>query len=402
MQAKRFIVPNMREGLKTIKDVLGDDAVIISNTQTQEGMEIIAGIPDEPEYQSLQGSASVLLNAQTKQKQDMLLDVYKEQTIDKPLAEGKPLTKIDPPKATQEYSVEEVYPQKSVLNTLNHELNSIRQVLSSQINDIAWKQFGLENPYQAKMADTLMQAGFSKMMSCQFASRVEHDNDLKMMTQKALHLISDQILYQIDDIDWEKGKKVFVGPGGCGKTKSIGKLLPHLLKQYDAEDIAIVSYSEHRLGQFDESLVFGNIFQVSATIVADIADLDAALNRMEDKKVVLIDLNTPSQHEFVDAYGALNRLPFEFEPIGVLAANADYQSMHRWAKHFKTLQVSHVLTTKLDECVIKGPVFDIMLTHGFSVQSLFDTPQMTQPFEPVDKKQLMNLLRDIYESIQAQ
>lgn len=402
MQAKRFIVPNMREGLKTIKEVLGDDAVIISNAQTDEGMEIIAGVPDEPEYQSLKGSASVLLHAQTKQKQDMLLDMYKEQTIDKPLAESKSLTKIEKPKAPPEYSVEEVYPQKSVLNTLNHELNSIRQVLSSQINDIAWKQFGLENPYQAKLVDTLMQAGFTKMMSCQFASRVEHDNDLKVMTQKALHLISDQVLYQSTDIDWEKGKKVFVGPGGAGKTKCIGKLLPHLLKQYDAEEIAIISYSEHRLGQFDESLVFGNIFQVSATVVADMADLDAALNRMEDKKVVLIDLNTPSQSEFVTAYNALNQLPFELDPIGVLAANADYLSMNRWANHFKTLQVSHVLTTKLDECVIKGPVFDIMLTHGFSLKSLFDTPKLTQPFEPIDKKQLMNLLRDIYESIQAQ
>ncbi len=46
MQLKRFNAPDMRTALKSIKEELGADAVIMSNTSTDEGVEIVAGIDD--------------------------------------------------------------------------------------------------------------------------------------------------------------------------------------------------------------------------------------------------------------------------------------------------------------------------------------------------------------------
>ena len=47
MNIRRFLAPNSRAALREVKDVLGGDAVIISNRPTPEGVEILAAAPGE-------------------------------------------------------------------------------------------------------------------------------------------------------------------------------------------------------------------------------------------------------------------------------------------------------------------------------------------------------------------
>lgn len=49
MQIKRYVAADMRRALQLVKDNLGDDAVILSNRKTEEGVEILATLEYEPQ-----------------------------------------------------------------------------------------------------------------------------------------------------------------------------------------------------------------------------------------------------------------------------------------------------------------------------------------------------------------
>jgi len=44
MKIKRFFAKEMRQGIRQVRDTLGADAVILSNTQVDGGIEIIAAV----------------------------------------------------------------------------------------------------------------------------------------------------------------------------------------------------------------------------------------------------------------------------------------------------------------------------------------------------------------------
>ncbi|MFL0797393.1 MAG: flagellar biosynthesis protein FlhF [Cellvibrionaceae bacterium] len=50
MQIKRYVAADMRRALQLVKDNLGDDAVILSNRKTDEGVEILATLEYEPQH----------------------------------------------------------------------------------------------------------------------------------------------------------------------------------------------------------------------------------------------------------------------------------------------------------------------------------------------------------------
>ncbi len=50
MQIKRYVAADMRRALQLVKDNLGDDAVILSNRKTDDGVEILATLEYEPQH----------------------------------------------------------------------------------------------------------------------------------------------------------------------------------------------------------------------------------------------------------------------------------------------------------------------------------------------------------------
>ncbi len=409
MQAKKFIVPNMREGLKTVREVLGDDAMIISKRQTPEGIEIIAGLAQEPQYQSVSNSANILLEAQNAQSstnkkdavrknQEALLDVYKETMIDKPLLESKKVPKLDlEPAKTKVVRVEEVYRNEDILKSFQSELESIREVLTSQFMDICWKEYGLKDALAAQTAKSLMSLGFSQLKSCEIVKDLKAGTQLHSIFDSAVSTIIEQIFSLQKPLRWEGAINVLIGAGGAGKTKALSKCLPELLDHYDQDEVFLISYNEHRVGQFDELLVCANIFNIQAMLVNDMSNLEAVLDRHADKKVIVIDFSCSDLEDLELSFECLKALPYSFQPIGVMATTEEYHATKKWLSVFKDLECDHLLATKFDEAVLKGQLFDLVLDYKFSLDGIFSSPKMTEVFQPLEEQTLLNVLRENHD-----
>lgn len=390
MEAQKFIVPNMAQGLKTIRDTLGENALIISKQQTEQGVEIIATVAAEPHYQALKGSADVLLGAQTKQRQDALLDVYKDKVMDKPL-QNNLVQDLRLDTQQPQVRIEPVYHDGQVLETFQSELQSIKSVLNEQYTDLCWKQYELKNAFKIKIIKELTELGFSQDFCKDLIEPLPNTADLNALRQALIQMIIESTLSKHQPIDWELGCHVFVGPGGGGKTQSLCKCLPHILEQYNNDEVLLVSYNEQRLGQFDQLMVYANIFQVEALLLDDLESLDKALARTSDKKVVIMDLCLPSIDLMHETFESFKQINHSFIPIGVLPANLELPMMHRWALGLKTLNGKHVIATKFDETHRVGSSLETVIGLHFSLTAFFSSGLLTEPFRNVSQQTLYEL-----------
>ena len=84
-----------------------------------------------------------------------------------------------------------------------------------------------------------------------------------------------------------------------------------------------------------------------------------------------------------------------------MPANLEYQAQQHWANAFKSIGVKQIFATKLDESYLKGQLLDIILKEDFSLYAVSDSPNLTKSFETINKKILINLLREIYEKYET-
>lgn len=391
MEAQKFIAPNMSQGLKTIREVLGEDAMIISKTKTEKGIEIIAGIAKEPHYQALnQSSMDVLIGAQTKQKQDLLLDTYKENMIDKPYGQGK----VDQTLAHHSVKMEPVYHNAQVLEKFQSEITSIRHILDKQAEDLCWQQFELKNALKVTVIKSLMAVGFSQSFAKQILEPMPNHVAIEALHQAANQSIIEQLCGYQRQVDWGSHIHVITGPGGSGKTKGLCKLLPHVLNHVDAKDVLLVSYNENRLGQFDSLMVFANIFGVQSALCDSPESLSKVLSLENEKQVVLIDLASDNLRHAQQLIAQFIGMGLAAKPMGVLAGHLEPGLIARWASALHEMGANHLVATKLDETTQIGTIIEQAIKYGMSLDTWFASAQLTESYQSLSPESLCQILEN--------
>lgn len=228
MNIRRFLAPNSRAALREVKDVLGGDAVIISNRPTPEGVEILAAAPGElarltqsrptdtdaavptaplslnskPSVPSspvaLAGAPKWLTEAQvvrTRKRIATLLENSGEFDTSQLDAQALPIDKNGPSKESlaPASSAEAVSPEVSLSvnagesasllvgdtpvsvsapvvsdsngKDLAHEIRSMRGFIEEQLGNFAWTEAVRRQPGRMKLMQDLIRTGFSASLA---------------------------------------------------------------------------------------------------------------------------------------------------------------------------------------------------------------------------------------------
>ena len=131
MNIRKFIAPTARQALKDIRNVLGDEAVILSNRKIDEGVEIIALANEEITHVT----ESVVREKASSAR-------HKEQT-----ARSAPLAH-----------------ETSILV----EIKSMHRMLQQQLAALSGSRVPQQDPQSAGFLCTLLNAGFSAQLARQF------------------------------------------------------------------------------------------------------------------------------------------------------------------------------------------------------------------------------------------
>ena len=160
----------------------------------------------------------------------------------------------------------------------------------------------------------------------------------------------------------------FVGPTGVGKTTTLAKLAARLcLRQ--GRRVGLIAADTYRIGAVEQLATYARILAVPFEVAGDAAALPAALAKLDDCDVILIDTagRAPRDDAHLSDLDALLDVPgpdgCRVEAHLVLSVAAGHRALARAAARYGRLRPSSIVLSKLDEAEGAGAAVDLLLSN---------------------------------------
>src|SRR5690606_24838422 len=139
MKIKRFQAADVRQAIREVREVLGPDAVILSNTRVDGGVEIVAAT----DYDETQFRRQTAVARPVTEVQEAKIEIDPAQ----------------PPAPTYVAPQQNIWSQEPTLVQMRKEIASLRDMLQNQLSDLTWKDMARQSPTQMQVLQRHMRMG---------------------------------------------------------------------------------------------------------------------------------------------------------------------------------------------------------------------------------------------------
>lgn len=420
MKIKRVFAKDMRTALAEVKELLGPDAIIMSNKKVTGGVEIVAAVEvassDEPsdhmsnralkedqvafsaskaqpnlihprassQQEEIADSLSALLARQSR----MLRESEASHGVLPPTLEEQ--SKMTPPPRTrapaerQRVASNPASSRDKELEAMRSEMAAIRKLLQHQVSGLMWQEVERREPIRALLIKKLMKAGFTDQLADQLASLVPEDCSVNEALDQVKKLLVQQVRVNQDDILRQGGAVALLGPTGVGKTTTIAKLAARFAMKFGADQVALVTTDHYRIGAHDQLQTYGRIMGCQVRAVNNVEELSAALYQLRNKRLVLIDTAGMGQrdvrlNEQLDTL--MNNSKVKIRHYLVLPATAQRRVLQEAYDHFKRIPISGCVLTKLDESLNLAEVLDVCIENSLPISYITDGQRVPEDIQ---------------------
>lgn len=335
MKKKIFRAQSIQQALAQVKEVLGEDAMILSTRKLPRS-------PSSPYTRQMFEVEAAVSGSPGRIKKDVVeKNAARDQSAD-------------------------------VYGGIKEELLSIKDLIS-----LVGFGSGLQNmicayPGTQSLFASLLRSGVSEQMVTFILQNALYamDKDKIPETEKGAALkkyVIKQFVRQIEtrdffDLPSDPGHPhvaVFVGPTGVGKTTTIAKLAAELsLKR--KKRVGLVSIDNYRIGAYEQLKAYASIMGLMSVSAFTRKDLEKALLNMGRMDVVLIDTAGHSHSDSVRMNEATQMINgnFNMSVHLVLSVTTDFEDMKQAARAFSSLKPDSYVFTKIDEARRCGKIVD--------------------------------------------
>lgn len=475
MKVKRFFAPDMSTAMRTVREEVGPDAVILSNNSVAGGVEVIVALDyvDGPQVpvksinqprkktsqpissaavkkalvgqkkpvrtaedlqrarermsaQAAKKSAQELMQSKTKDNQlnfddhvwdDVLAALGKDDRISSPTSVASPLleAEIDRALATESRSIgpsaqklrqrmaleedrlqsepvsqqKKPQPDDQVLQSMREEIDELKALLRNRLRAVpdtavesAPKPVAA-NPVTERLSQQFARMNVQPGLTAKLLQGIEADQSVDKGWKVALRRLSDAIPAVGEDITERGGILAFVGATGVGKTTTIGKLATRYVLRHGSAGIALVTTDCYRIAAHEQLKTFGRILDVPVRVVDENNSLDATLQSLRDKRLILIDTSGLSSTASVykEQLSMLSETSYRIKKIMVLPSTAQYRALEASYRKFKPLGLNAVILTKVDEAVSLGEVTSLVAEQRLPLAYLTDGQKIPDDLE---------------------
>jgi len=339
MGVQRFVGSNNREAMGRVRAALGDDALILANRATDQGVEILALAEDDASgYASSPRAASAPAGP-------------------RPAAPGErpapaaPVTTAAGPDLTEQ---------------LLREVRDMRDQLNRRAP--AAGEGGPRSVLRRRLRGAGFSAEFSEPLLAALPPEARHaqqaDDWLQRQLQRRLSVAAP------GDLD-QPGVIALIGPTGVGKTTTAAKLAARLAHRHGAERVALVSADNYRIGARDQLRIYADLLGVALYSLDENQPLDSLAGSLADRPWVVVDTIGMSQRD-ARLGEQLRQLSGAVAVRPVLLLNAASQgetleevvAVYRGTARTAGLALDDAIISKQDEASRLGPVLDTAIRHG--------------------------------------
>ena len=432
MSIRKFIAPTTRQAMKEIRDELGSDAMILSNRQTDQGVEIVAiahgdianltggataqkaewpGItadewtrsvaeapPTQPPRplvqpntpiqpkplsqtrQPLQFQHKATEQAKSSQQSDALRRVAKLPQPEVVQQDRAVESQLKPAHPVETQPAPVSLAQESILS----EIKSMGAMLQQQFAALYWNDVQLRDPQRAGLLRKMLNAGFSTLLARQMldkmpASGVQGESWIKQVVKRNLLVAGSA-----NDVIAKGGVYALIGPTGVGKTTTTAKLAARAVVRYGADKVALLTTDSYRIAAYEQLKIYGKILGVAVHAVKDTDDLRLTLSALRHKHLVLIDTvgmgqrdeRVGDQSEMFDATGV--------QCLLLLNATSGGDTLEDVVRMYRSNKVVGCIPTKLDEAANLGAVLDVAVRHRLVMHYMANGQRVPEDLHPIN------------------
>lgn len=407
MKIKRFTGTDMREVLRRVRQDQGPDAVILSNKRVEGGIEVIAALDyDEALMQHALGPKAQPAPDAAGEVAAEIADPQPTCAVERELAEpspGQPVAETvaaasstdrlpDSYESSDDLCVAKAPAgnEELAIDGLRSELSSLRGLLETQLSGLVWKNNARRSPMRAQVLRNMARIGIAPDVANTIANRLEPVDNIKALWRQPLVTLAQAIPVTKDSLLRDGGIAALIGPTGVGKTTSIAKIAARHVMRHGPDDIALVCADAWRIGAREHLEAFGNIIGVKVHSASDAAELNSILDRLQGRKLVLIDTEGLSQRDR-DLSRRLSEWRAQERRVRfylTLSAASQEAGLDETVRQFGALPVAGAVVTKIDEAAQLGCIISTLIRHDLAAAWLSDGQRIPDDLHAADKKKL--------------
>jgi flagellar biosynthesis protein FlhF len=185
-----------------------------------------------------------------------------------------------------------------------------------------------------------------------------------------------------------------IGPTGVGKTTTIAKLAAQFAL-IQKKRVGLITMDTYRIAAVEQLKSYSQIIGIPIEVVHNQVDVSAALKRLGDCELVLIDTAGRSQKNVMQV-GELKTLvsAARCETHLVLAASTRERDLLDQVKRFSDAAVDRIIFTKLDETSTYGTLFNVAAQTGLEISYLATGQKVPEDIEAASADRLVARVLD--------
>jgi len=351
VNVRKFYASSTRDALRQVRDILGADAIILSNRQVVGGIEIMA-VADQDLAASV-APATVAPNAAPAASVP---------------ADTTPAIPSQVESAARPVMSENTVSPQAMMDIIR-EIKCLRGMVEGQLSGFAWGDLHRREPFKADMLRVLLAVGLSPALSRQLLGRLppKFDYNKGMRWIKAALVHNLRVVKPEDDLIEKGGVFALVGPTGVGKTTTVAKLAARCTLKHGAASVVMMTTDSYRIGAHEQLRIYGNILGVPVYAVKNESDLLLTLADLRHKHLVLIDTVGMNQRDrrVADQVALLCGHGGRVKRLLLLSAISQGDALDDVVRAYNnaTAPVDGCILTKADEAVSTGSILDVIIRH---------------------------------------
>ena len=356
MKLKRYIAPTTREAMALVREELGDDAVIMSTRNTDEGVELVAAIdPEMMAQKAQQASAKAKSHYQS--------------------------TEIAQPETQQTHRE---------ISRMAKELEAMKSMLENQLSGLAWHQTEVTEPHKVDLLKRLMRLGIGWGLAQDLVNSV--DISYERAWSLLLQEIENRIPVQQEDLIEKGGIIALVGPTGVGKTTTIAKMASRFVMRHAAGELALVTTDCYKIGAQAQLKTFADLIGVPVHVASTKAELYTLLASLANKKLILIDTAGMGQRDLrlSEQLTAHNEAFDRVHNYLVISAATQLHVMQDIVQAFDKIGLEGCVMTKMDEALQLGNILTVLIENKLPLSYISNGQKVPEDLERVDVKTLID------------
>ena len=410
MNVRKFIALTARDGLYKVKEVLGDDAIILSNRTIPGGVEIMAvaahdmemiappprksmPVQEAPSVQPIEQrsepSANESYSASNAPAQEEKVKPFagfpkiNTPEFDSPPVVQKPVSRQEPVMA----KAPEIAPTE-----IMEELRSLRKVVEQHLAGMAWGEAARTEPAKTEVLRLMLDAGFSPQFSRDLLAHLPKEFDV----QQALSWVkkrTDRSFITIDaqtDIVDKGGAYALVGPTGVGKTTTAAKLAARCVLRHGASKVALITTDGYRIGAHEQLRIYGRILGVPVHLAKDATELKQALLDLQHKHMILIDTMGVGQRDRTVGEQTAMFKECNIKRLLVLSATGRGDTLDDVVRAYNGPDLLGCILSKVDEAVSLAASLDVILRHAFCLHYVSNGQRVPEDLHLPNRAYLMH------------